>query len=1055
MPVTTNANFDRLVQVLGNMGPDAQSRASQDAVYQKFRATFPVHRLPDLSADEYCVGKGDKNSFCWWLERGLQPVLGRYMPGTARGHLLYWEPDGRMYKNRKLADLSDQEALRYALAIQHVIAAAELDDLAWIDDDAAVYARAHLEPRVTVGDGRKLRLLACYHPDDVMLVSSSEHLGHFLEKLGMPAAEIPPASRPVARMLALREYMMLARESVPALSTQGFMRALYGEAAGISPPKRKEDWDDAGVEDDFPASAYLLTWNPENSRIGGDGELRVGEDQRWTCGSTQPKSGDRVYMVRLGQEPRGIVATGVVTQGSEEAPHWQDPSKTARYIRFRVEEWRPTAAAGLLPLFLLNVALPEQKWSPQRSGIAIPDEVEERLRALWASGRGVHSLRQFVDWETRERQAQHQRWLADYRSITELARALRHTPDAPETSALHRLWAKQDNGISNTGSGTLSREEFESNQDLLAGLTREILLRPDASTMSAVEQRWQDAVQAKRFRKRYSHVIRRVFAAASPETCTSILQPHNCQKLLKILREQFELQAPSTSGTDWIGMNSDIRACMTLAGLDNGRPLENNVAMWELVKERTDADAEDAQDSAPTLNEPVPQPLARVAAGLRPPQNIVLYGPPGTGKTFATIRVAVELVAPELLEGEIPPREELKRKFDELAASGQIVFTTFHQSYSYEDFVEGLRANSKDGSLEYAVEAGVFRRLCERAAAGRLASDDPFDQALVRLRAKAEESEDGRVKMTTSRGKVFHSLYEGGDTFRIFPESTGALSAGYTASMRLVRELFRGADDSQMYNASYVRGMLRYLQQQCGLPSGPPAADSTRAKPFVLVIDEINRGSISRIFGELITLIEPSKRAGMPEALEVTLPYSKERFSVPANLHIVATMNTADRSLTGMDIALRRRFRFVETPPMPELLDEVFIRDTDVCVGVLLRAMNERIELLLDRDHCLGHAMFMPLREHPTLVRLEEIFRGSVLPLLQEYFFDDWQRIQWVLNDHRKPAELRFVRKPKLDLERLFGGEVPMNEQAQRWEVNDGAFRIPEAYAAVAVSAAS
>jgi len=218
-------------------------------------------------------------------------------------------------------------------------------------------------------------------------------------------------------------------------------------------------------------------------------------------------------------------------------------------------------------------------------------------------------------------------------------------------------------------------------------------------------------------------------------------------------------------------------------------------------------------------------------------------------------------------------------------------------------------------------------------------------------------------------------------------------------------------------------------------------------EPKVLVIDEINRGNIARIFGDLITLIEPSKRAGMPEALEVILPYSKKPFSVPRNLHIVGTMNTADRSLAGLDIALRRRFEFREMPPRPELLDDTYV--VDVCIGDLLRVMNARIEVLLDRDHCLGHAYFMPLVEDASIPRLARIFEKSILPLLQEYFFEDWQRIQWILNDHRKPKELQFVQKPEANLDQLFGSDVIVNEQNLRWMINTPAFSQLDAYRGV------
>ncbi|MDT4818942.1 hypothetical protein FQZ97_520470 [compost metagenome] len=157
-------------------------------------------------------------------------------------------------------------------------------------------------------------------------------------------------------------------------------------------------------------------------------------------------------------------------------------------------------------------------------------------------------------------------------------------------------------------------------------------------------------------------------------------------------------------------------------------------------------------------------------------------------------------------------------------------------------------------------------------------------------------------------------------------------------------------------------------------------------------------------------------------------------------------MNTADRSLAGLDIALRRRFVFREMPPRPELLDAVEVQGLNI--GKLLRAMNQRIEVLLDRDHCLGHAYFMPLKGDPTLARLESIFRNQILPLLQEYFFEDWQRIQWVFNDHRKPVVDRFVEQDKQDVAALFGN-ISVPAQGGVWRINDAAFKRFSAYAGV------
>jgi len=222
------------------------------------------------------------------------------------------------------------------------------------------------------------------------------------------------------------------------------------------------------------------------------------------------------------------------------------------------------------------------------------------------------------------------------------------------------------------------------------------------------------------------------------------------------------------------------------------------------------------------------------------------------------------------------------------------------------------------------------------------------------------------------------------------------------------------------------------------------AANSAR----VLIIDEINRGNVSRIFGELITLIEPSKREGAAEALEVTLPYSKSRFCIPANVYIIGTMNTADRSLSGLDIALRRRFTFKEMPPRPELLDAIII--DGVNVGQLLRKLNDRIEVLLDRDHCLGHAYFMPLSDEQTLENLAFIFRQQILPLLQEYFFEDWERIAWVLNGQP------FVQRVAENLVNLFSAEVASNLQDadKRWRINESAFTSIDSYRGILGAAA-
>lgn len=229
-----------------------------------------------------------------------------------------------------------------------------------------------------------------------------------------------------------------------------------------------------------------------------------------------------------------------------------------------------------------------------------------------------------------------------------------------------------------------------------------------------------------------------------------------------------------------------------------------------------------------------------------------------------------------------------------------------------------------------------------------------------------------------------------------------------------------------------------------------------------MVIDEINRGNISKIFGELITLIEPDKREGAENAISVTLTYSGESFSVPSNVDIIGTMNTADRSLALLDTALRRRFEFV--PVMPDARDEpgaplaglrVSAGEQEIDIPRMLSAINQRVEALYDRDHCIGHGYFTPLAKVPDgderMVELQKVFSTRVLPLLEEYFFEDWQKIRLVLADNQKPIAAQFVLESadhEDDLARLFGGDHGLDSYAtkRRYAVQDAAFSNQDAY---------
>ncbi|HIF9061947.1 TPA: McrB family protein [Photobacterium damselae] len=444
--------------------------------------------------------------------------------------------------------------------------------------------------------------------------------------------------------------------------------------------------------------------------------------------------------------------------------------------------------------------------------------------------------------------------------------------------------------------------------------------------------------------------------------------------------------------------------------------------------------------------------------------NQILYGPPGTGKTFHTIEAAVKAAEPtfyldlniDQLKGATQEqRAQLQSKFKELSDSKRIRFVTFHQSYGYEEFVEGLKAECNDeGQISYCVEAGIFKQICQDAKSSN-AEHQQFDSALEKLKELCSD-EQNPLRVKTSNKSEFDVVYRGGKTFLLDPVSAGR-SCGYSASLENIKKLYLTGNKDGIYNISYVRGLLEYMREHLNL--APISQHEKQIQPYVLVIDEINRGNISKIFGELITLIEPSKRKGAEEALEVTLPYSGDIFSVPDNLHIIGTMNTADRSLAMMDTALRRRFDFVEMMPKPELFKNRKIRNIDLTK--LLTTLNNRIEVLYDREHTLGHAFLFPVYneqdEGKAFELLKAAFKNKIIPLLEEYFFDDWNKIRLVLGDNQKEAALCFVTKQEDSYESLFGTNHGLNLyedtkvtfQLASFDGDDSVWDRPEAYIAI------
>ncbi|EAI4244221.1 AAA family ATPase [Campylobacter coli] len=414
--------------------------------------------------------------------------------------------------------------------------------------------------------------------------------------------------------------------------------------------------------------------------------------------------------------------------------------------------------------------------------------------------------------------------------------------------------------------------------------------------------------------------------------------------------------------------------------------------------------------------------------------NQILYGSPGTGKTYHTIDKALEILG-ENLES----RDEKKAKFDEYVKNGQIVFTTFHQSYGYEEFVEGIKPhidseeNSKE--IKYEIKDGIFKELCEKALENR-DSIKNFNFYIDKLKEKVKIDDNNPEKYFELPNTKYSIQYRNGKTFRIKFDDMSKNHKDYPVSIDNIEKLYKTSNIDEIYNSAYVRAILNYLKLQ-GLEDYKEKDEKVNL-PYIIIIDEINRGNVSKIFGELITLIEASKRIGEKEELKVTLPYSGEKFGVPKNVYIIGTMNTADRSITSLDTALRRRFEFVEMMPNSDLLNNVFIckdvenpnEDEDYLgddaktegyaeiLQNILISINKRIEFLLDREKTIGHAFFMSEAvkfnkdnwckpdEYEedwyvlSISKLKSIFQNKIIPLLQEYFYNDYALISAVLNDN-------------------------------------------------------
>ncbi|EAJ9768485.1 endonuclease, partial [Campylobacter jejuni] len=403
------------------------------------------------------------------------------------------------------------------------------------------------------------------------------------------------------------------------------------------------------------------------------------------------------------------------------------------------------------------------------------------------------------------------------------------------------------------------------------------------------------------------------------------------------------------------------------------------------------------------------------------PLNQILYGSPGTGKTYHTIDKALEIISKEE-KIQIPSEDDRinrKKIFDEYVKNGQIVFTTFHQSYGYEEFVEGIKPiidnDENSQEVKYDVKDGIFKELCDKSLKNYILSmqnenEIDLDKLIFEFANYINQDflNKGNEFPLENKVSIKKILLNSKDEYRSFLLG-GSIKSPQRLTIDIIKRDYLNFKNKKILsfkdikpkydsqsdyhgNAIYYFMFYNKLKEFENIQNEKFKIKKEILKSYIIIIDEINRGNVSKIFGELITLIEASKRIGEKEELKVTLPYSGKEFGVPKNVYIIGTMNTADRSITSLDTALRRRFEFIEM--MPDV-SKLSIDCEGINLQELLKAINTRIEYLLDREKTIGHAFFISVE---NLEDLKKVFKNKIIPLLQEYFYNDYALIDAVLN---------------------------------------------------------
>ena len=488
-------------------------------------------------------------------------------------------------------------------------------------------------------------------------------------------------------------------------------------------------------------------------------------------------------------------------------------------------------------------------------------------------------------------------------------------------------------------------------------------------------------------------------------------------------------------------------------------------------------------------------------------KNTILYGPPGTGKTYNTVMYAVAIIENKKLE-EIKKENytEVIDRYNKYKEDGLIEFTTFHQSYGYEEFIEGIKPvihsdEEDETDIQYEVVPGLFKKFCDIAGKPILRKekcDIGINESPTIWKISLEGSGENSTRTECMKNEHIRIGYDeyGREITNLFKGAAGRHILNYFINNMSIGDIVMSCYDCNTVDAigvvtgeyewhdeypeykrlRKVNWIVKGIKENIiKINNGSRLSNPTvyklrmdlsdvmeiiekyskntieveeKKKNHVFIIDEINRGNISKIFGELITLIEPTKRIGQTEGQKVRLPYSQKLFGVPNNVYLIGTMNTADRSIATIDTALRRRFNFKEMLPDAEVLDGIYVED--VSIKDIFIKMNKRITVLFDREHTLGHAYFLPLKDAPTIETLANIFENSIIPLLQEYFYEDYEKIRMVLGDNQKDSEdKQFITIEENDYNDLFGDIDYDFDEMSTYKINSFALTNIEAYRSI------